>query len=134
MVSVTIPPLISHFATRPAYVYLPPAWFARVTPSLPTLVLLPGEPGSASDWSGDGDADNTADAFAELTTVWPRSWSCPIPTVCSRSTRSAWTADSEAPETYLVEDVPAFVRNQLHASRAPDSLAVGDSPPGGPAR
>ena len=65
VITSTIPPTVSHFSTRPAYVYLPPAWFAKVTPSLPTLVLLPGEPGSASDWSGDGDADNTADAFAQ---------------------------------------------------------------------
>ena len=65
VITVDIPPTVSHFATRPAYVYLPPVWFAKVTPSLPTLVLLPGEPGSASDWSNDGDADNTADAFAQ---------------------------------------------------------------------
>ena len=64
VITVTIPATVSDFATRPAYVYLPPARFAKVTPALLTLVLLPGEPGSASDWSGDGDADNTADAFA----------------------------------------------------------------------
>ena len=59
-----IPPTVSGFETRPATVYLPPAWFARRTPHLPTLVLLPGEPGSTSDWSQQGDADGTADAFA----------------------------------------------------------------------
>ena len=37
LITVTIPPTVSHFSTRPAYVYLPPAWFAKVTPSLPTL-------------------------------------------------------------------------------------------------
>ncbi len=47
VVEVTIPPTVSHFSTRSADVYLPPAWFAKVVPSLPTLVLLPGEPGSA---------------------------------------------------------------------------------------
>ena len=45
LIAVTIPPKISHFSTRPAYVYLPPAWFAKVTPSLPTLILLPGRAG-----------------------------------------------------------------------------------------
>jgi hypothetical protein len=64
VLTVAIPSTVSHFATREAYVYLPPAWFAKVTPALPTIVLLPGEPGSAADWSGPGEADDTANAFA----------------------------------------------------------------------
>ena len=47
VVSEQIPVPVSHFETRPAFVYLPPAWFATSRPRLPTLVLLPGEPGSA---------------------------------------------------------------------------------------
>jgi S-formylglutathione hydrolase FrmB len=131
VVTVTIPPTASHFATRPAYVYLPPAWFARDTPSLPTLVLLPGEPGSASDWSGDGDADNTADAFAST-----HHGLAPI--IVMPDPDGFLTVDSECvnsrfgdAETYLVEDVPAFVRRQFHASSAPGSLAVGGLSAGG---
>ncbi len=131
VITVAIPPTMSHFATRPAYVYLPPAWFAKVTPSLPTLVLLPGEPGSASDWSGDGDADNTADAFA-------RSHHGLAPIIVMPDPDGFLTADSECvnsrfgnAETYLVSDVPAFARSQFHASSAPGSLAVGGLSAGG---
>ena len=129
--AVTIPPTTSHFATRPSYVYLPPAWFAKVRPSLPTLVLLPGEPGSASDWSGDGDADNTADAFAST-----HHGLAPI--IVMPDPDGFLTSDSECvnsrfgnAESYLVDDVPAFARSQLHASSAPGSLAVGGLSAGG---
>lgn len=131
VITETIPAPTSHFATRPAYIYLPPAWFARVTPSLPTLVLLPGEPGSASDWSGDGDADNTADAFASA-----HHGLAPI--IVMPDPDGFLTVDSECvnskfgnAETYLVDDVPAFARSRFHASSAPGSLAIGGLSAGG---
>ncbi len=131
VIMTTIPPTVSHFSTRPAYVYLPPAWFAKVTPSLPTLVLLPGEPGSASDWSGDGDADNTADAFAQH-----HDGLAPI--IVMPDPNGYETVDTECvnsrfgnAETYLVDDVPAFARRQFNASSAPGSLAIGGLSAGG---
>jgi S-formylglutathione hydrolase FrmB len=131
VITVTIPPTTSHFATRPAYVYLPPAWFAKVTPSLPTLVLLPGEPGSASDWSGDGDADNTADAFAAVHHGLAPITVMPDPdgfrTVDTECVNSSF-GDAE---TYLFDDVPAFARSQFHASSAPGSLAIAGLSAGG---
>ncbi len=131
VITVNIPPTVSRFATRPAYVYLPPAWFAKVTPSLPTLVLLPGEPGSASDWSNDGDADNTADAFAA-------GHHGEAPIIVMPDPNGVHTVDSECvnsqfgqAETYLVDDVPAFVRHEFNASRAAGSLAIGGLSAGG---
>jgi S-formylglutathione hydrolase FrmB len=131
VIKVDIPPTVSHFSTRPAYVYLPPAWFAKVTPSLPTLVLLPGEPGNASDWSDDGDADNTADAFAS-------SHHGVAPIIVMPDPNGTKTVDSECvnsqfgeAETYLVDDVPAFVRTRFDASRAAGSLAIGGLSAGG---
>jgi S-formylglutathione hydrolase FrmB len=131
VITVTIPPKVSHFATRPAYVYLPPAWFARKTPSLPTLVLLPGEPGSAADWSGDGDADNTADAFAA-------KHNGVAPIIVMPDPNGYQTVDTECvnskfgnAETYLVDDVPAYARSRLNASSAPGSLAIGGLSAGG---
>lgn len=128
---VVIPPRASHFATRPAYVYLPPAWFARATPSLPTLVLLPGEPGSAADWSDDGDADTTADDFA-------RSHHGVAPIIVMPDPNGFATVDSECvdsrfgnAETYLVQDVPAYARTALHASTRPGSMAIGGLSAGG---
>jgi len=129
--TVTIPAKISHFATRPATVYLPPAWFAKATPSLPTLVLLPGEPGSASDWSDDGHADNIADAFAN-------SHHGVAPIIVMPDPNGLLTDDSECvnskfgnAETYLVEDVPAFARSQFNASGNSGSLAIAGLSAGG---
>jgi S-formylglutathione hydrolase FrmB len=131
VITVTIPPKVSHFATRPAYVYLPPVWFSKVTPSLPTLILLPGEPGNASDWSGDGDADNTADAFAQ-------THHGVAPIIVMPDPNGLLTVDSECvnskfgnAETYLVQDVPAFARSQFNASDRPGSLAIGGLSAGG---
>jgi S-formylglutathione hydrolase FrmB len=131
VIEVTIPPTVSHFSTRPAYVYLPPAWFARITPSLPTLVLLPGEPGSAADWSDAGDADNTADAFAQA-----HRGSAPI--IVMPDPNGLATDDSECvdstfgnAETYLVQDVPAYARSRFHASTSPGSLAIAGLSAGG---
>ena len=127
----TIPSTVSHFDTRPAYVYLPPAWFAKVTPNLPTLVLLPGEPGSASDWSEDGDADGTADAFAA-------AHHGVAPIIVMPDPDGVNTVDSECvnsqfgkAETYLVKDVPAFAREHFNASTAPGSLAIAGLSAGG---
>jgi len=131
VLTVTIPAKVSHFATRPATVYLPPAWFAKVTPSLPTLVLLPGEPGSASDWSDDGHADNTADAFAS-------SHHGVAPIIVMPDPNGLLTDDTECvnskfgnAETYLVEDVPAFARSQFNASDSAGSLAIAGLSAGG---
>ncbi len=131
VITVTIPPTVSHFSTRPAYVYLPPAWFAKATPSLPTLVLLPGEPGSAADWSGAGDADNTADAYAQ-------SHAGVAPIIVMPDPNGLATDDTECvnsqfgnAETYLVQDVPAFARSRFKASTAPGSLAIGGLSAGG---
>ena len=128
---VVIPAPASHFATRPAYLYLPPAWFARVTPHLPTLILLPGEPGSAADWTSDGDADTTADAFALA-----HHGVAPIIVMPDPNGRA--TVDSECvnsrfgnAETYLVQDVPAYARSELHAASGPGSMAIGGLSAGG---
>ncbi len=125
VISLTIPATVSHFDAHRAYVYLPPAWFAKVTPSLPTLVLLPGEPGSSSDWSSDGDADTTADAFAE-------HHHGVAPIIVMPDPNGTKTVDTECvnsrfgnAETYLVDDVPTFVRRTFSASSRPGSLAIG---------
>src|SRR5262249_11350642 len=45
---------------RPAYVWVPPAWFGRTQPKLPVIVLMHGTPGQPSDWTRAGYADATA--------------------------------------------------------------------------
>ena len=129
--TTTIPATVSHFETREAYVYLPPAWFAKVTPRLPTLVLLPGEPGSASDWSNLGDADTTADEFAA-----DHHGLAPI--IVMPDPNGVKTVDTECvnsrfgnAETYLAVDVPAFARSRFNAQTGPGSMAIGGLSAGG---
>ena len=131
VVVTTIPPLISNFQTRQAYIYLPPAWFAKNSAPLPTLVLLPGEPGGAADWSSSGDADTTANAFAKtnggVTPILIMPDSNGIKTVDSECVNSQFGNA----ETYLAKDIPNYAHAVLGASRAPGSMAIAGLSAGG---
>jgi S-formylglutathione hydrolase FrmB len=131
VVTEVIPTPVSHFVTDVAYVYLPPAWFATPRPALPTLILLPGEPGTSADWTASGDADNSLDAFAAA-----HHGRAPI--VVMPDPDGTKTVDSECvnstfgnAETYLAVDVPAFARRTLGAADGPRSLAVAGLSAGG---
>jgi S-formylglutathione hydrolase FrmB len=98
---------------------------------LPTLVLLPGEPGGPADWSSDGDADNTADAFAA-------THHGVAPIIVMPDPNGYATIDTECvnskfgnAETYLAVDVPNVVRREYSASSRPGSLAIGGLSAGG---
>jgi hypothetical protein len=60
-----IPGTVSHFRARPAYVWLPPIWFAHPRPRLPALELLAGSPGFPTDWLYGGRAVATLDAYSK---------------------------------------------------------------------
>ncbi len=126
-----IPAEASHFETTPAVVYLPPAWFATPRPNLPALMLLPGEPGTASDWVENGGAASTADRFATA-----HDGRAPI--IVMPDPNGTRTDDSECvnsafgnAETYLVRDVPAYLHRVLGAASGPGALAVGGLSAGG---
>lgn len=59
-----IPGTASGMATRDAYIYLPPAYFAGNRPALPVLVLVAGQPGGPADWLTGGRLQEHMDAFA----------------------------------------------------------------------
>lgn len=59
-----IPGTASGMATRDAYIYLPPAYFAENRPALPVLVLVAGQPGGPADWLTGGRLQEHMDAFA----------------------------------------------------------------------
>lgn len=59
-----IPGNASGMATRDAYIYLPPAYFAPNRPALPVLVLIAGQPGGPADWLTGGRLQEHMDAFA----------------------------------------------------------------------
>ncbi len=126
-----IPSTVSGFAAKDAYVYLPPAWFGSPRPALPTLILLPGEPGSPADWTVSGDADSTADAYAAA-----HHGMAPI--IVMPDPNGFATADTECvnskfgnAETYLTVDVPAFARSTFGAASGPRALAIAGLSAGG---
>jgi S-formylglutathione hydrolase FrmB len=130
--SVAIPGENLKFTPRSAYVWVPPAWFARNHPQLPVIELLHGTPGDPSNWTKSSFADATALAFAEQ-----HHGIAPI--LVMPDINGSWGADSEcvnstmfgAVETYLTETVPEFMRKKFNASTAPGSIAIAGLSEGG---
>lgn len=130
-VSVQIPAQQSGFRARPALAYLPPAWFASPTPELPVIVLVPGVPSEVTDWTRSGLADQAADRFAAA-----HAGQAPILLIVDQN--GSLNADTECVdsslgkvETYLVTDVPAYVRSRFGAGGDASSLAIGGLSAGG---
>jgi hypothetical protein len=94
---VTIPATRSHFAARPAWVWVPPAYVSGQVSTLPVIMLLGGSPGRTNDWLRSAYADRTAETFAEHHHGIRRSWSCRTRTARSPVTPSAWTARPATP-------------------------------------
>ena len=130
--SVPIPGKNLQFDPRPAYVWVPPAWFGRSHPQLPVIELLHGTPGDPSDWTRAIYADATSLAFAE-------QHKGVAPILVMPDINGSFSADSEcvnsAPygqvETYLTKTVPEFMRKKFNASTAPGSTAIAGLSEGG---
>jgi S-formylglutathione hydrolase FrmB len=123
--SVPIPGTGDKFTPRPAYVWVPPAWFARNQPQLPVIELLHGVPGDPSDWTRAAYADATALAFAEQ-----HHGTAPI--LVMPDSNGSFNTDTECVnstmfgnvETYLTKTVPTFMQKNFGASTAPGSFAI----------
>lgn len=130
--SISIPGKSLKFTPRQAYVWVPPAWFARSRPQLPVIELLHGTPGQPSDWTRASYADSTALAFAEQ-----HGGMAPI--LVMPDINGSLDGDSEcvnstmfgAVETYLTKTVPAFMRKNFNASTAQGSIATAGLSEGG---
>jgi poly(3-hydroxybutyrate) depolymerase len=130
--SVPIPATGQKFTPRPAYVWVPPAWFGRNRPELPVIELLHGTPGDPSDWTRASYADATALAFA-------KKHNGIAPILVMPDINGSFAADSECVnsaiigdvETYLATTVPAFMRKDFNASTAPGSVGVAGLSEGG---
>ncbi len=114
VVKVWIPAVRSKFrATRDAYVYLPPAYWAKNRPLLPVLELLHGQPGSPSDWFVSGGLTAMMNQFAAghhgLAPV------VVLPDTTGSLMGNPLCMDSRLgnAETYLTQDVPNWVRSHL---------------------
>jgi S-formylglutathione hydrolase FrmB len=130
--SVLIPDKNLKYQPRPAYVWVPPAWFAPSHPKLPVIELLHGTPGDPSVWTKASYADATSLAFA-------KQHHGIAPILVMPDVNGAQFADSEcvnsplfgAVDTYIAKIVPAFMQKNFNASTAPRSTAVGGLSEGG---
>lgn len=131
IISVAIPPIASGFHARNALVYLPPAWFQRPRPRLPTIVLLAGSPGSPGDWFRAGFADITANR-------WAATHNGAAPVLVVPDENGSFVSDSECvdrprarAETYVVADVRNFMIQTFDAPPEPGMWAIGGLSEGG---
>ena len=120
-----IPGTASGFASREAYVYLPPAYQASPRPALPVLVLFAGQPGAPADWLTGGALRSRMDRYAAahrgvapVVVVVDPNGSAAANTLCmdSRIARA---------DTFLAQDVPAWINRTLDVDPDPRRWAAG---------
>ena len=120
-----IPGTTSGFESREAYIYLPPAYQATPRPALPVLVLFAGQPGAPADWLTGGALRSRMDRFAAahhgvapVVVVVDPNGSAAGNTLCmdSRIARA---------DTFLAEDVPAWINRTLDVDPDPRQWAAG---------
>ncbi len=121
-IEVTVPGPRSHI-TRIAYVYLPAAYFqpAYRTTHFPVLYLIHGSPGVAVDWIRGGQVDRTMDHLLSHGAVQPFIIVMPDANGgFQRDLECQNVVHGPEDQTYLAEDVPAWV--DAHLRTAPDRL------------
>jgi enterochelin esterase-like enzyme len=128
---VTIPGTRSGFAARPAWLYVPPAYLTADPPPLPVLVLIGGQPGTTRDWLDGG-------RLAQRMDEWAAAHEGLAPVVVMPDALGAETANPMCMDsalgrvdTYLSQDVPAWVTGTLHVDPDHAHWAVGGFSYGG---
>ncbi len=129
--TVTIPPTISNFAARAAYLYLPPAALVATPPPLPVLIMLAGQPGSPQAVFVAGKLAALLDSIAAQ-----HHGLAPIvvvPDQLSAANRNPMCIDSPLGNsaTYLSVDVPHWIRENLGVQVDPSRWAIGGFSQGG---
>jgi S-formylglutathione hydrolase FrmB len=128
---VDIPGVVSGFAARPGYIYLPPAYLATPRPRLPVLVLLGGQPGDARAWVDAGRIQAVMDGFARR-----HSGLAPVvvmPDDLGSEFANPLCLNSRLGEvqTYLTVDVPQWVTSHLQVRPPGRGWAIGGFSEGG---
>ena len=112
LLQLQIPAPRAHLASRQAFVYLPPQYRdpAYATTSFPVVEAFQGSPGRPSDWINGLQLDR------QLDQAIAHGWVAPAIVVIpdtngglARSLECTNTADGKADETFLVQDVRAFL-------------------------
>lgn len=129
--SVTIPASVSHFASRSAVVYLPPAALVTGAPRLPVLEMLSGQPGSPSNLITSGAMATILDRFAAA-----HNGLAPIvviPDQLGAPQLNPMCVDSVLGNsaTYLTVDVPNWINSHLHVLSGRANWAIGGFSQGG---
>ncbi|MDV8075823.1 alpha/beta hydrolase-fold protein [Rhodococcus sp. IEGM 1370] len=130
LVDVDVPGTVSHFAARPATVYVPASYDAGAS-DLPVLVLLTGQPGHVVDWIEGGRLVQTMDAFAAR-----HGGAAPIVVVAdglgdTEANPMCMDSNLGNAATYLSVDVPHWIRSNFRVSSDPRAWAVGGYSYGG---
>ena len=117
--------------TRPAWIYLPPAYAVKPRPRLPVLVLLAGQPGSPRDWYDAGRISDNMDEFARA-----HQGLAPIvvmPDSIGSLTANPLCLDSKLgqAETYLTRDVPKWIKERLTVDEHREAWTVAGLSHGG---
>ena len=128
---VAIPPTLSGFPARPAWVYLPPAGLTRNPPALPLLVMIGGQPGGPRDWLDGG-------RLAQVMDAWAATHRGIAPIVVMPDGTGGETANPLCmdfalgrADTYLAQDVPAWATRTLPVTPDRTHWAVGGFSYGG---
>ena len=120
-----IPPTVSGFRAKDAYIYLPPAWFGHAAArAARRSFCCPGSP--AARRTGRWRATPTPPRTPSQPTH--EGWA---PIIVMPDPNGFLTEDTECvnskfgnAETYLTVDVPAFARSEFGAATGADSLAI----------
>lgn len=131
--SVRIPGDVSHFRARPAIVYLPPAALVDHAPELPVVVMLSGQgPGAAP-----ANIIEAGRMVERLDRIAARHHGlAPIvvmPDQLEAASNNPMCLDGPLGNsaTYLTQDVPTWVRANLHASTRASDWAIAGFSQGG---
>ncbi|MCC6375446.1 MAG: esterase [Microbacteriaceae bacterium] len=128
---VSIPGTQSHFAARPAIVYLPPAALVPNPPALPVIIMLSGQPGQPSDIVDKAGLPGILDDYAKA-----HNGLAPIVVAAdqlSSATVNPMCVDSPIGNsaTYLTVDVPNWVRSHFRVQSDPKFWAIAGFSQGG---
>ncbi|MHA6765181.1 alpha/beta hydrolase [Streptacidiphilus sp. PAMC 29251] len=123
--SVAIPGVVSHFAARDGYVYLPPAYLTSPRPLLPVLVLLPGQPGDTDAWINSGQLAPTMDAYAAAHKGLAPVIVMADPLGSTFANTLCMDSRIAQVQTYLARDVPDWISAHLQVATGRTARTIG---------